>query len=232
MSACRSASAPLRAALLLLAAAGSLAPARPLLADEADDESGFVSLFDGRTLDGWEGNLKYFRIVDGAIVAGNLREKIPNNEFLCSTRKFSDFELRLEARLQGQGDNAGVQFRSERIPNHHEVIGYQCDIGRMQDKPIWGWLYDESRRRKFLTEADPAKLKAVLKPDGWNQLTIRCVGPRVQIWVNGLQTTDYTETDDKIARQGLFGLQIHSGPPAEAAYRKIRIKELKDLKSP
>ena len=59
-----------------------------------------------------------------------------------------------------------------------------------------------------------------------NDLVIRCEGPRIQIWVNGLQTVDYTETDDKIARQGIIGLQIHSGPPAEASYRNIRLKKL------
>jgi len=196
----------------------------PLVADEP----GFVSLFDGKTLDGWEGNLKHFRVQDGTIVAGSLKEQIPNNEFLCSKKSYGDFELRLDARLQGQGDNAGVQFRSQRIPNHHEVSGFQCDIGRMKDKPIWGWLYDESRRKKFLAEAsDGEKLKAALKTDGWNELVIRCVGPRIQIFVNGVPTVDYTETDANIARTGIFGLQIHGGPPAEASYRNIRLKELK-----
>jgi len=195
------------------------------------EDAGFVSLFDGKTLAGWEGNLKHFRVQDGAIVAGSLKDKIPNNEFLCSKKEYGDFELRFEARLQGQGDNAGVQFRSQRIPNHHEVSGYQCDIGAMQNKPIWGWLYDESRRKKFLAEAaDAEKLKAALKPDGWNELVIRCVGPRIQIWVNGVATVDYTEADASIARTGILGLQIHGGPPAEASYRNIRIKELKAAK--
>ena len=65
---------------------------------------------------------------------------------------FGDFELRLEARLRGEGQNAGVQFRSARIPNDHEVIGYQCDMGRMDGRLIWGALYDESRRRRMLAE--------------------------------------------------------------------------------
>ncbi|MFO0819162.1 MAG: DUF1080 domain-containing protein [Pirellulales bacterium] len=189
-------------------------------------EPGFTSLFDGKTLAGWEGKAKFFRVEEGAIVAGNLKEKIPNNEFLCSTERYGDFELRLQARLVGQGDNAGIQFRSERIPNHHEVIGFQCDIGGTNEKPIWGWLYDESRRRKFLAEAPADKLAPVVKKESWNDLVIRCEGPRIQIWVNGLQTVDYTETDDKIARQGIIGLQIHSGPPAEASYRNIRLKKL------
>jgi 3-keto-disaccharide hydrolase len=189
-------------------------------------EDGFTPLFDGKSLAGWEGNEKMFRIHEGAIVAGSLIENIPHNEFLCIKEEFGDFELRLEARLVGKGDNAGVQFRSQRVPNHHEVSGYQCDIGRMGDKPIWGWLYDESRRNKFLAESDAEKLAKVVKADGWSELVIRCQGPRVQIWVNGLQTVDYTEKDEVIARTGIIGLQIHGGEPAEASYRKIRIKKL------
>jgi hypothetical protein len=139
---------------------------------------------------------------------------------------FGDFELRLEAKLIGKGQNAGVQFRSQRIPDHFEMIGYQCDMGTMQGRPIWGWLYDESRRRKFLAEAEDAKLTAVLKPDGWNELVIRCEGPRIQIWVNGLATADYTEGEADIPRRGKIAVQIHGGEAAEASYRNIRIKVL------
>ena len=105
----------------------------------------FESLFDGETLRGWEGNLKMFRIQDGAIVAGTLEQPIANNEFLCTKQSFGDFELRLKVKAIGEGVNAGIQFRTRRIPNHHEVIGYQADVGGMW----WGKLYDESRRRKI-----------------------------------------------------------------------------------
>jgi len=189
------------------------------------NEPGFTPLFDGETLAGWEGNEGVFRVQDGAIVAGSTTDKVAHNEFLASKEDFGDFELRLKARLAGKGQNAGVQFRSQRIPNHFEMIGYQCDMGTMQGRPIWGALYDESRRRKFLAEPDPQKLTAALKPDDWNDLTIRCEGPRVQIWVNGLQTVDYTEADSDIPRRGRFGLQIHGGEPAKAAYKDIRIKK-------
>jgi hypothetical protein len=193
-------------------------------ADEA--EPGFRLLFDGKSLAGWEGDEKVFRVRDGAVVAGSLDQKIAHNDFLCSKDQFGDFELRLQAKLVGKGQNAGVQFRSERIPNHFEVSGYQCDMGSANGKPIWGWLYDESRRKKFLAEADAARLTKAVKADDWNDLVIRCEGPRVQIWVNGFQTVDYNETDDKVARRGVIGLQIHGGEPAEASYRKVRIKEL------
>jgi hypothetical protein len=192
----------------------------------AANEPAFQSLFDGQTLAGWEGNEQMFRVRDGAIVAGSLAEKIPHNEFLASKEEFGDFELRLKARLVGAGKNAGVQFRSQRVPDHFEMIGYQCDMGTMRDQSIWGTLYDESRRRKFLAEPDQAKLKAALKEGQFNDLTIRCEGPRIQIWVNDIQTVDYTEPDDAIPRRGRLGLQIHGGEPAEASYQDIRIKRL------
>jgi len=190
----------------------------------AEDESGFVSLFDGKTLEGWEGNLKVFRVHDGAIIGGSLKERVANNEFLCSKKPYADFELRLEAKLSGKGENAGIQFRSQRIPNHFEVIGYQYDMGNANGRSIWGSLYDESRRRKFLADGDDGEIKKVLKPGDWNQVVIRCAGPRVQLWVNGYQTVDYRETDKEVAARGLLALQIHGGEPAEAAYRNIRIK--------
>ena len=105
-----------------------------------------VSIFNGKTLDGWEGNLKIFRVQDGAIVGGSMNEKVVRNEFLCTTRPYGDFELRLKFKLLGQGANAGVQFCTKRIPNHHEVAGYQADMG----DGWWGALYDESRRKKIL----------------------------------------------------------------------------------
>jgi hypothetical protein len=194
------------------------------LADNAED--GFQVLFDGKTFDGWEGDFKTFRIEDGAIIGGTMKEKIPRNEFLCTKQEFGDFELRLQAKLAGDGANAGVQFRTKRIPNHHEVIGYQCDMGHMEGRSIWGSLYDESRRKKFLMHGDKEKVEKAYKPGEWNDFVVRCEGPRVQIWLNGVQTIDYKEEDDTVVRTGVLAVQIHGGPPSEASYRKIRIKRL------
>ena len=189
-------------------------------------EDGFMSLFDGKTIENWNGNKKIFRVENGTIIGGSLKERIPNNEFLSTSKKYGDFELRLQAKLIGEGKNAGVQFRTKRIPNHHEVIGYQCDMGLMGAKNIWGSLYDESRRRKFLAEAKQATLLKKFKTNDWNDLRIVCKGAQVQIWVNGVQTVNYREKDDQIERDGIIALQIHGGAPAEASYRHIRIKEL------
>jgi hypothetical protein len=197
-----------------------------LLSSMAAGEEGFTPLFDGKTLQGWEGNEKIFRAESEAIVAGSLKEKIAHNEFLCTKKEYGNFELRLKAKLVGDGKNAGIQFRSQRVPNHHEVSGYQCDMGDTPDRSIWGSLYDESRRNKFLVHGDKEQLAAKVKKGEFNDLVIRCEGKRIQIWVNDLLTVDYTETDDKIPAKGIIGLQIHGGPPAEASYKEIRIREL------
>jgi hypothetical protein len=191
---------------------------------EERSEEGFEPLFDGKSLSQWEGNTEWFRVQDNAIVAGSLEQKIPHNEFLCTKHRYADFELRLEVKLRGQGENAGIQFRSERVPNHTEVSGYQADVGVAFKRPVWGALYDESRRRKMLAEGPADKVPQWVKNGDWNELAISAKGPRIQIWLNGHPTIDYTEDDATIARQGVIGLQIHSGPPTEALYRNIRIK--------
>ncbi|MEM9479738.1 MAG: beta-propeller fold lactonase family protein [Verrucomicrobiota bacterium] len=188
-------------------------------------EEGFVSLFDGETMNGWEGEEAWFRVGDGSIIAGNLNEKIPNNFFLASEKEFGDFELRFQAKYVGTS-NAGVQFRSQRIPDDHEMIGYQCDIGNTRKGPVWGKIYDESRRRQFLTMGSEPVVEANVNKGDWNDITILAEGPRVRTWVNGMLTADYTEGDPDIVPKGRFGLQIHGGPPAECSYRNIRIKEL------
>ena len=186
-------------------------------------EEGFEPLFDGRSLDGWEGNLKIFRVEDGAIVGGTLSERIARNEFLCTTRDYGDFELRLKFKVLGKGANAGVQFRSRRIPNHHEVKGYQADLG----DGWWGSLYDESRRNKILAAADAAAVNKVLKRDDWNDYTIRCQGPQNPALDQRASRRSTTRSPTQaIEQNGLIGLQIHGGPPSEAWYKDIRIKKL------
>lgn len=181
-----------------------------------------VSIFNGKTLDGWEGNLEIFRVQDGALVGGSLTGKVVRNEFLCTTRSYGDFELRLQFKLLGDGANAGVQFRTKRIPNHHEVSGYQADMG----DGWWGALYDESRRNKVLQGPDQAKMKTLVRRGDWNDYRIRAEGKRIQLWINGVQTVDYTESDPSIEATGVICPQIHAGPPSEAWYKDITIVEL------
>ena len=179
-------------------------------------------IFDGKSFAAWEGDLKWFRIAEGAVVAGSMTQPIPQNEFLCSTGQYGDFELRLKVRLVNGKGNGGVQFRSMRVANSREMAGYQADMAA----DYWGGLYDESRRNTFLGKPDPAAVAKVLKPADWNDYVIRCEGPRVRLWLNGLLTVDFTETDPAVAPTGHLGLQIHSGAPSEVWYKDIEIEEL------
>ena len=182
------------------------------------------SLFDGKTFAGWDGDTKKtWRIEDGCIVGGSLETTVPRNEFLCTTKTFGDFELKVKFKLLGdrKGANAGVQFRTKRIPKHHEVSGYQADVGQ----GYWGALYDESRRNKVLAAPDAKLLEKLVKHDDWNEYVIRAEGPRIQLFLNGTKTVDFTEKDDKIERTGIIGLQIHGGAKAKVLYKDITISE-------
>ncbi|MCB0668136.1 MAG: DUF1080 domain-containing protein [Saprospiraceae bacterium] len=181
-----------------------------------------------RLPDGWEGNADFFRMENGAIVAGDLNQSIPNNEFLCTEKSYRNFEMKLKAKLIGEGKNAGIQFRSTRIPDHYEVIGYQCDMGAAADRLIWGSLYDESRRKEFLVHPPEELVNNSFLENEWNEFIIRAEGPHIQIWLNGQQTVDYWEKQENISEEGIICLQIHSGPAAEAWYKDIEIREMSD----
>ena len=93
------------------------------------------SLFDGTTLAGWEGNPKLWRVEDGSLTGGSYVETVKQNEFLASTRDFTNFIVRLQIKLTGSNGfiNSGFQIRSQRVPNNSEMAGYQCDYG----EPNW-----------------------------------------------------------------------------------------------
>ena len=151
------------------------------------------------------------------------KEKIPRNEFLTTKNSYRNFILTLECKALTQGCNGGIQFRSVRIPNNHEMIGYQADM--TQDGTYWGCLHDESRRNKFLAVPDRNESLKVFKKDDWNRYEIRREGKRIRIFLNGFQTVDYTEEEPGIPTDDLIGLQIHGGPPSETCYRNIVIEE-------
>jgi hypothetical protein len=184
-----------------------------------------VPLFDGKTFEGWEGDTaKTWRIENGEIVGGSLTEKVPHNEFLATKKSYKNFELRLKFKLTGTDGqiNAGVQIRSERIPDHFEMIGYQADLG----EKYYGALYDESRRKKILAGPTPDVIAKTVKMNEWNDYRIRCEGRRIQLWINDVPTVDYTETDESIVQAGRIAVQIHGGGKAEVRYKDLVIEEL------
>ena len=206
--------------LTVCMATALLAPLTMVSAEDKKSDATTTAIFDGKTLEGWDGDTSVFRVEQESIIGGQLKDKIPHNFFLSSKEEYSDFELTLEFRLIGEGTNAGVQLRSKRIPDHHEMIGYQADLGQN----YWGALYDESRRNKILAAPKKEELAKVLKLGEWNKYRILCEGRHIQLWINDFKTVDYTEADEAIEQKGLIALQIHGGPPGEAHYRNIRIR--------
>jgi hypothetical protein len=198
-----------------------------VIAANAADPARAVPIFDGKTFKGWEGDTnRTWRIAEGALVGGSLKETVPHNEFICTTRSYTNFVLRLKFKLAGSEGfiNGGVQVRSKHIENpQYELSGYQVDMG---DPDWWGCLYDESRRNKVVAKSDKTEVNKVLKRGDWNEYLIRCEGKRLRAALNGYQTFDYTEPDDAIPQFGIIGLQVHGGGKTEAWYKDITIEEL------
>jgi hypothetical protein len=188
-----------------------------------------VRLFDGTTFTGWNGDTRNtWRIEDGTIVAGSHEKPAARNEFLATDGEYENFILRLEFRVDcTKSCNAGIQFRSQRVPGHHEMVGYQADIA----PGITGAIYDETRRNKLLVvpPKDTQQQALALAKQGWNEYVIHCQGPRIRLSINGIEMADYTEPDAKIPQRGAIGLQIHGGFVGCIRYRAIELEELGDL---
>jgi putative membrane-bound dehydrogenase-like protein len=183
-----------------------------------------VSLFDGQTLAGWEGDPAWWRVEGGELRGGSATQNVPRNFFLATEKSYQNFDLRVKLRLTGTGFvNSGVQIRSVRVPGNTEMSGYQVDFG-----PGWyGKLYDESRRNKVIADStDPKAALAAVKEGDWNEYRILAEGRRIRSWINGVPALDYTEADPKIATDGRIGIQIHGGGKAVVQAKDITIEEL------
>ncbi|HLO45793.1 MAG TPA: DUF1080 domain-containing protein [Leadbetterella sp.] len=185
-----------------------------------------VPLFDGKTFNGWQGDIKTtWKIENGAIVGGSLEKTVPQNDFLCTASTYDNFILKLKVKLTGTDGfiNSGIQFRSVRAKDPaNEMIGYQADWG----KDYWASLYDESRRNKTIAKPDSAQVLKWIKINDWNDYEVRAEKRRIRLYINGHQTVDYTEPDANIPQTGLIGLQIHGGGKAQVAFKDIYITEL------
>lgn len=187
-----------------------------------------ISLFDGKTLDGWESREpSLWKVEDGCITGGDEVQKIPHNDFLCTKRSFSNFVLRLKIKLTGDPKtgmiNSGVQIRTQRNPTGHEVCGYQCDYG----EPSWyAGIYDEGRRNKFIAPADMKVVHPAIHLWDWNDYEIRAEGNRIRTWINGVPGVDYTEVDPNIPYDGILGVQLHAGGNTKVQLKDVFIEEL------
>jgi hypothetical protein len=193
---------------LALAIAGCLAAAEP----------GFRPLFDGATLNGWDGDPRLWTVRDGQIVGSTEGVSLSDNSFLITRAKFSDFILRTEVKLRNH--NSGIQFRSEALPNW-VVRGLQAD---MAEHNWWGSIYDEKGTLGTIVNGWKGKAETVVRENDWNQYEVRCEGDFVQLKVNGLVTAELHAAPG--LRSGVIALQLHKGPAMEVRFRNIRIREL------
>src|SRR5947209_9931857 len=173
-----------------------------------------TEFFNGKNLDGWEGLNEYWTVKDGAIVG--TAEDLKFNTFLCTKKKYKDFELKFRVRLKGGKGNSGVQVRSKISDQEHfAVSGPQADIG----KGFWGSLYGENFGG-MMKQADAEKVNKVLKEDGFNDYSVKCVGKRCTITINGLTTVD--EEFDKMPEEGIIAWQLHGNMgPMEVTFKNI-----------
>lgn len=205
----------MRRTLLLSVIGLALAGFTPARAEDKD------GAFLTKDLSGWEGLIKeYWSVQDGALVG--YTPKDPGfNTFLCSKKKYKDFELSFKVRLKNGVGNSGVQIRSKVInPKRAAVGGPQCDIGA----GYWGSLYGEAFGG--MMKAAPKETQKAVKPKEFNDYSIRCVGKRVTIKVNGETTVD--EEFPKLPAEGIIAFQLHSGYKSmEVTFKDIRFAEIK-----
>ena len=195
------------------------------LPDETLKKGTWVSLFNGKSLDGWEqinGTARY-EVKDGTIT-GTTAEGSPNS-FLCTKKHYGDFELDFEVKLDSRL-NSGVQIRSNSFREYRNgrVHGYQVEIATNGNA---GRIYDEARRAGWLNkEGSDEDARKAFKEDEWNRFHVLCLGDTIKTWVNDVPVADVV---DSMTRTGFIGLQVHSfkgDTPAWVQWRNIRIREL------
>jgi putative heme-binding domain-containing protein len=178
---------------------------------EPPAETPWKPLFDGNTLEGWEGDAALWR-VEGGVVYGDARG-IPRNSFLGSKATWSDFVLQFELLLE-EG-NSGCQFRATREADF-AMSGYQADAGAI----YWGSLYEENGRG-MLALAPKVNWEPALDPAGWNHYVIEALGDRIRITLNGVPTVVFR--DDR-SPSGHLGFQLHAGPRTAIRLRNALIR--------
>ena len=218
--------------------------AAPLLTaeDKAVKDGVFEPLFDGKTLEGWSGNEKFWSVKDGCITGQTTADnKTEANTFLIWKDKVSDFELRIKFKIVG--GNSGIQYRSTDKGNH-VVNGYQADIAS-EDKYM-GILYEEGGRailaqrgskveitakgeKKVVgTTEDSAAILKEIKKEDWNEYVIIAKGNHLIQKINGHTTVDVTDNEkEKSAASGILALQLHAGPPMKIQFKDIELMRLK-----
>ena len=219
---------------------------------EPDDAAGFTPIFDGKTLNGWDGDPRYWRVENGEIIGETTAEKVVtlNNFLIWRGGTVRDFELKLEFRMNGT--NSGIQYRSTELPNIGKWVlkGYQADmdftegyVGNVHDErgraPAGEGHVVLSRRGQVTrivdgpkykvvgTIGDATLLRGVMNVNGWNQYHIIARGPVLMQLINGqLMAVALDEDSKHFAAEGVLGFQMHVGPPFKIEFRNVLYKKI------
>lgn len=207
-------------------------------------EPGFVALFDGHSLDGWEGDRAIWSVEDGAITGQTRADTgLKENNFLRWKDQVEDFELRLKFRLEG--GNSGIYYRALlRRPGQKEgdpLVGTQADFdasgrwtGVIMEYLLRGVLaergqkvvIDQQGQKQATALGDPAELLAVVKPGEWNDYRMVARGGNVVLAINGVTMCELEDRDPKRIAHGWLALQVHVGPPMRVQFKDIYFRRL------
>ena len=192
-------------------------------ADAQESSPDTISLFDGKTLQGWSGDPKIWSIQDDAIVGSSFPDGLQANTFLIAKGEYGNFVLKLQFRYSSGG--SGIQIRSHRIadPIDFRVAGFQADIG---DGDL-GTFYEE-QGRGTLAASDYKSLQPHLNGNDWNLYEIIAMNNQFTLKINGHTTARYTEQSPDYPRTGLIALQLQAGAPMRIEFRNIELKLLDD----
>jgi hypothetical protein len=213
---------------------------------------GMTSLFDGKSLTGWDGDPRLWSVKDG-VLRGETTAENPakgNTFIIWKGGTTKDFELRLSFRSNA-ANNSGIQYRSKHItegnPSNKWVVrGYQHEIRNQTKLPDFsGFIYDEGGKRgriclvgeqvtwkkvgKKVVKSDlidQAGFEKLFKLDDWNDVVIVAKGNHIQHYLNGTLVVDFTDNDPPLAlSEGILALQLHAGKPMWVEFKNIRIRE-------
>jgi HEAT repeat protein len=209
--------------------------------EQAKSEEGFVPMFNGKDLAGWEQKGGgWWKAVDGVLTAESTAETplATNNHLLWKGGTPGDFEIRTEFRLS-KSANSGIQLRCEAVTDRDS--GYQADMNGAGN--YVGFLYhpkmhliggrgervtiDADGKKSAQRFAPAAELQKLYKVEDWNAYRVVCQGPVITVYLNGVLTTQVTDLRPDTPRQGAITVQLHKGPPMKIEYRNLRIRELK-----
>ena len=209
---------------------------------ENKNEDGFVTIFNGTDLTGWEANPEIWSVKDAVLIGQSPRgEPYDQQDYIYWTKaEPGNFVLKLKYRLIGKGSNSGVQIRSEKRPNW-DCYGYQAD---MEESPQWtGCLFHHSRGgivmrgfKGIITQdgknetkqfADPAELAKKYTTEGeWNEYEISAVGSVITLKINDVLMCEVDDRHEKATKKGIIAFQMHPGPPMKVEFKDVRIKIL------